>query len=250
MDLTRIVEDPSLRSKIHIFRDRCEAGSLLADMIGERDDKPIVLAIPSGGVPVGYCLSKRLGASLDIILVRKIPIPGNPEAGFGAVALDGTIVLNTILVQDLGLTQKMTKLLAEDRLKEIRIREEKFRAGRAPPDLTGREIIIVDDGLASGYTMLAAIISVKKQNPKHVTVAVPTAHDEALNLISTHVDEVYCLNVRTGPFYAVADAYKKWYDLTDGEVMKYLTETWGRECRNTPTVKGKSQYEVKNLKIQ
>ncbi|MBS7626052.1 phosphoribosyltransferase [Candidatus Bathyarchaeota archaeon] len=209
-------------------------------MIGKRDEKPIVLAIPSGGVPVGYCLSKRLEASMDIILVRKIPIPGNPEAGFGAVALDGTIVLNTILVQELGLTQKIISLLAEDRLKEIRIREEKFRAGRAPPDLRGREIILVDDGLASGYTMLAAIISVKKQNPKHVMVAVPTAHDEALNLVSTYVNEVYCLNVRTGPFYAVADAYKRWYDLNDGEIMMYLTEVWGRECQNVSNIKGKS----------
>jgi len=201
-------------------------------MIGKRDDKTIVLAIPSGGVPVGYCLSKRLEAPLEIILVRKIPIPGNPEAGFGAVALDGTIVLNTILVQELGLTKKMINLLAEDRLKEIRIRAEKFNAGRPPPDLTGKEIILVDDGLASGYTMLAAINSVKKQNPKHVTVAVPTAHDEALKLVSPHVDEVYCLNIRTGPFYAVADAYKRWYDLDDGEVRKYLTEAWRIERRN------------------
>ena len=222
-----IVEDPKLRSKTHIFKDRCEAGRLLANMIEKRPHKnSLVLAIPSGGVPVGYCMADQLKIPLDIVVVRKIPVPGNPEAGFGAVALDGTLVLNERLVDQLGLDQETIRRLAALRLREIKERLEKFRGDRKPADLYEKDLILVDDGLASGYTMLVAVRSLKKHDPRSVTVAVPTAHYEALRLVTSEADEVYCLNVRSGFLFAVADAYVDWYDLDDREVQEYLLKSW------------------------
>lgn len=223
-----IVEAPKLRSKTHIFKDRCDAGRLLASMLGKRPhEKSLVLAIPSGGVPVGHCMAEQLKIPLDIVIVRKIPVPGNPEAGFGAVALDGTLVLNERLVDELGLDRETIRRLAASRLREIEERIEKFREDRKPPDLFQKDLILVDDGLASGFTMLAAIRSLKKHDPRSVVVAVPTAHDEALNLVASEADEVFCLNVRSGFLFAVADAYVGWYDLDDREVKEYLKRAWG-----------------------
>jgi len=223
-----IVEDPKLRSKTHIFKDRCEAGRLLAGMIRKRPLKDsLLLAVPSGGVPVGYCMAEQLKIPLDIVVVRKIPVPGNPEAGFGAVALDGTLVLNERLVDELDLDQETIRRLASSRLREIGERLEKFRGDRKSPDFFQKDLILVDDGLASGYTMLVAVRSLRKHDPRSVTVAVPTAHYEALRLVASEADEVYCLNVRSGFLFAVADAYINWYDLDDREVQEYLLKAWG-----------------------
>jgi len=223
-----IVEAPKLRSKTHIFKDRCEAGRLLASMLGKRPhDNSLVLAIPSGGVPVGYCMAEQLRIPLDIVIVRKVPVPDNPEAGFGAVALDGTLVLNERLVDELGLDQETIRRLAASRLREIKERLERFRGDRKPADLFQKDLILVDDGLASGFTMLVAVRSLKKHDPRSVTVAVPTAHYEALRLVASEADEVYCLNVRSGFLFAVADAYVDWYDLDDREVQEYLLKAWG-----------------------
>jgi predicted phosphoribosyltransferase len=221
------MDDSRLRSKTHILKDRCEAGRLLAGMIGKPPHKnSLVLAIPSGGVPVGYCMAEQLKIPLDIVVVRKIPVPGNPEAGFGAVALDGTLVLNERLVDELGLDQETIRRLASVRLREIEERLEKFRGDRKPADLFQKDVILVDDGLASGYTMLVAVRSLKKHEPRSVTVAVPTAHYEALRLVASEADEVYCLNVRSGFLFAVADAYVDWYDLDDRKVQEYLLKAW------------------------
>ena len=225
----RIIDDSGLRSKTHMFKDRCEAGRLLASILRRRPhEDSLVLAIPSGGVPVGYCVAEQLKIPLDIVVVRKIPVPGNPEAGFGAVALDGTVALNERLVDELGLDQETISRLAASRLREIEERLEKFRGDRKPADLYQKDLILVDDGLASGYTMLVAVRSLKKHDPRSVTVAIPTAHSEALRLVASEADEVYCLNVRSGFLFAVADAYVDWYDLDDREVQEYLLKAWGR----------------------
>ncbi len=221
------MDDPTFRSKTQLFNDRCEAGKLLADMFKKRSPRDsIVLAIPSGGVPVGYCLSRQLKFPLDIIVVRKVPIPDNPEAGFGAIALDGTLVINKGLVEELGIDKQTIDTLAGARLAEVRERLEKFRGKKEPTKLADKNLILVDDGLASGYTMLVAIRSVRKQFPRSIMVAIPTAHDKALKLLSSEADEIYCLNIRYGPFFAVADAYKNWYDLSDEEVNEYLLKAW------------------------
>ena len=224
---SNILDQSSLRDRTHIFKDRCEAGGLLATMLAKKLlEDSVVLAIPSGGVPVGFCISRQLKIPLDIVVVRKLPIPWNPESGFGAVALDGSVVLNKQLVHELGLDEETISTLAASRLREIRERLAKFRGRREPTSLHGKEVILVDDGLASGFTMLAAIRFVKREEPREVVVAVPTGHDEALRRIFQEVDEVYCLNVRSGMSFAVADAYINWYDVGDVEVQRYLVKAW------------------------
>lgn len=220
----KLIEDTNHRNKIHIFKDRLHAGKLLAEKL-EFDMKDVMLlAIPSGGVPIGYIISNALGADLDLILVRKLQIPWNTEAGFGAISWDGEIVLNEGLIFHLGLTEDVTKKVIQETLNIINLRNKQFRDDRPFPDLEGKKAIIVDDGLASGYTMLAAIKSVRKRNPKKITVAIPTASSSSINSLINNVEEIVCLNIRSGGFFAVADAYVDWYDLSDEEVMRFLSK--------------------------
>jgi len=185
-------------------------------------ENAVLLALPAGGVPVGYEVAKQLGLTLDLAIVRKIQIPWNTEAGFGAVAWDGSVVLNEALVKELTLTPRqieesisLAKLIMSERVR-------KFRGDRSFPDIRGKAVALIDDGLASGYTMLAAIDSVRKKKPRKLVVAVPTGSTGAIQLVSSRADLVICLNVRSGPIFAVADAYEHWYDLTDEEVLQYL----------------------------
>ena len=219
----KILYEKSLTNMIYVFEDREDAGRMLAKKLKSFKGKgPIILAIPSGGLPVGYAIARELNIPMDVIIPRKIQIPYNPEAGFGAVAPDGSTILNEPLVRELGLTEAEIKFLAKQVLEEIERRNRKFRGDRPFPNLIGRTVILVDDGLASGYTMLAAIKSVKKQKPKRILAAVPTAPLSSARLVASQVDQLICLNIRRGPFFAVADAYQKWYDLDDEEVTEYI----------------------------
>jgi len=221
---SKIVEDSNLRSKRHIFKDRIHAGELLAKRLENyRSQDSLIMAVPSGGVPVAFVVAEELRKPLDVIVVRKIPIPMEPEAGFGAISYDGIMVLNESLVERLGLTKKEIDECSSQVIKDIRSRMDKFRGCRPFPDLKDRVVIIVDDGLASGYTMLAAVKSITKQPVKKTVVAVPTASTSAITLVAPHVDEIVCLNVRDNYFFAVADAYQRWYDLSDDEVQNYLS---------------------------
>ena len=174
------------------------------------------MAIPSGGVPVGRIVADRLGSAFDVMVVRKIRIPWEPEAGFGAVTWNGKAL------KMLHLTQKEIDHYISVTKEEIVRRVEKFRGDQPFPHLTGKSVILIDDGLASGFTMLAAVKSVVKLGPRWVVVAVPTASKAALNLVTPYVDELVCLNIRDEIFYAVADAYREWHDLQDEEVLTYL----------------------------
>ena len=222
----RVIEDPKLREKIHVFRDRSHAGKMLAEFIREHAqlEDAILFAIPAGGIPVAYEISKILKIPMDLLIVRKIQVPWDPEAGFGAVTWDGEAILNQELVEYLGLTSEMIEKAVEKTMEVVQARVRKFRGGKPMPDVKGRVAILVDDGLATGYTMLAAIKSLRKRNPKKIMVAVPTASINAIELISKEADETLCLNIRSGPIYAVADAYREWRDLTDEEVMEILEE--------------------------
>jgi len=223
----KVIDNESLRSRRRVFKDRSHAGELLSKKLWKyKGEDAIVLAIPAGGVPVGYTIAVDLQLPLDLIVVRKLPIPSNPEAGFGALTTDGTIVLNELVVEELGLAKEEIDMYASKRMREIHERLEKFRGERPFPDLKEKIAIIVDDGLASGYTMTAAILSVRKHEPKRIVVAVPTAHLDALKKISPHTDEIICLNIRSGFLFAVADAYVNWYDLDDSEVIDYLKKAW------------------------
>lgn len=221
--MPNLIEDRSLRDKMRVFKDRKEAGSLLAQKLsGYKDVDGIVLGIPSGGVPVAAKLAKVLGLSLDVIIVRKIQLPDNTEAGFGAVGPDGEVSLNTNLISQLHLTEEEIERQIQITVDTIKWRNELFRGGRQFPLLKDKVVIIVDDGLASGYTMLSAVDFIKRRKPEKVVVAVPTAPKETVDLILPRVDELVCLNVRSGFTFAVADAYEKWYDLEDEEVISIL----------------------------
>lgn len=219
----KLIEDQKLRNRYRVFKNRHHAGELLAEklrnLIGRES---IVLAIPSGGVPVGYEIAKRLNLPLDIIVVRKIPIPGETEAGFGALTFDGEVFLNLPLIERLGITEEQIEAQKKLVREQIERRQRVFRGSRTAQEISGREVILVDDGLASGYTMLAALSSVKKRSPRRVIVAVPTAPETAAELILPHVDILLCLNIRSAAIFAVADAYAEWYDLSEDEVLRYL----------------------------
>jgi putative phosphoribosyl transferase len=203
-----------------IFRDRSDAGKKLSEHLPQRD--AIVLAIPRGGVPVGYEVAKKLGAPLDLIMPRKLPIPSEPEAGFGAVAPDGTVVLNEGLVGYLGLSPAEIENIVGDVLKEVRRRVREYRGNKPLPDLKGKNVIVVDDGLASGYTMIAAVRAIRKERPKKIVVAVPCSPESSLERLEKEADQVVCLAVqRYGPF-AVASYYERFPDLSDDEVKGLL----------------------------
>ena len=220
----KIIEEPTYRERMFVFRDRLQAGRLLAEKLREYAGKEnvILLALPAGGVPVGYVVAKELNILMDVMVVRKVQIPWNTEAGFGAVTWDGETVLNQPLVRHLGLKREVIEESISETRRIIQERLRKFRGDKPMPDLGGKVVILVDDGLASGFTMLAAARSARRRQPKKTVVAVPTASMDAIKLLAPEVDEVVCLNIRSGPVFAVADAYKNWYDLTDEEVSKIL----------------------------
>jgi len=219
-----VIFDENLKERLHVFKDRFHAGELLAEMLKRNLslEDAILLAIPAGGIPVGYEISCRLNIPMDVVIVRKLQIPWDPEAGFGAISSDGEIVLNERLVKRLGLSQEVVEEVAEKTLRIVRDRSEKFRMVKPMLEIRGKTAILVDDGLASGYTMLAAIRSTRKRNPRKVVVAIPTASTAAIELVSREVDKILCLNIRNGPFFAVADAYREWRDLSDEEVVEIL----------------------------
>ena len=220
----KIVEDPAFRERVFVFRDRVEAGKLLAEKLREYSGKGnvILLAVPAGGVPVGYAVAKELAVPMDLAVVRKVQIPWNTEAGFGAVAWDDEIVLNAPLVEQLGLTREEIEGSISKTRRIIQERLRKFRGDKPMPHLRDKVVLLVDDGLASGFTMLAAARSARKRTPEKIIVAVPTASMGAVELLAPEVDELVCLNMRSGLSFAVADAYESWYDLTDEEVIRIL----------------------------
>lgn len=223
-----LTEESSLRDRVFVFRDRPEAAALLARKLADcgvtEDHNPIVLAVPSGGVPIASGIARALGVDFDLIIVRKVQMPGNPEAGIGAMGPEGTVILNETLIQRLGLTEEEIQCEIEKTRRVLKKREELFRGSRPFPALDGRVVIITDDGLASGYTMLSAVEFIKKRSPRTLVVAVPTAPKNTVDLVLPEVDEFVCLNVRGGFSFAVASAYENWYDLGDDEVISILNE--------------------------
>jgi predicted phosphoribosyltransferase len=227
--MAKIIEDLALRNRIFVFEDRFHAGEALAEKLEDyKGYDAYVLAIPAGGVPVGFVLSKRLELPLDVILIRKIHIPWNPEAGFGAISWDGIIAFNEPLLRSLGLTKEEVDQCIKTEKDVIKRRLKLFRGDKPFPNLTGKTAILVDDGMASGFSMLVAAKSIRQRKPKEIIVAVPTASESAIKLVKPYVNKLTCLNIRSGPIFAVADAYKVWYDLEDEDVTAIL-----KMCRLT-----------------
>ncbi|MCL7487259.1 MAG: hypothetical protein M8357_03670 [Desulfobulbaceae bacterium] len=224
--MKNIIEDPQLHNREFIFVDRSEAGSRLGRIVREKTPTDgLLLAIPSGGVPVAAAMQEHISWPLDLLLVRKVQIPWNTEAGFGAVNMDGDRIFNEPLLNSLNLTEQEVERQVDRTLQTIARRKKLFRGSRPFPDIINKNIIIVDDGLASGFTMLAAIRFARRRNPSSITVAVPTGVLDTCNRIAAEVDLLYCLNIRENYPFAVASAYDNWYDLTDQDVLDWL----GRE---------------------
>ena len=205
------------------YADRHEAGLVLAKKLAPYGSAhAVVLAIPNGGVAVALPIAREFGCSLHLIVVRKLQIPDRPEAGFGSVVSDGSVILNEPLVQRLNLSGEVIASQKQRALESIRARLALYGSKAEFPDLKERTVILVDDGLASGYTMEAAVKVVKKQKPSLVVVAVPTSSMSAYRRLSSLVDKAICPDVSRLPIFAVADAYRDWRDLEDEEVIALL----------------------------
>jgi predicted phosphoribosyltransferase len=219
-----ILDNPRLRERRFVFLDRHDAGrqlgAFLKTLPALRD--PLVLAIPAGGVPIGREVAGALGAPLSLAIVRKIRIPGTTESGFGAVTWDGQVLINEELRAALALPKAEVDRAIADTRENVNERVDRFTKGQAIPSPAGKTVILTDDGLASGFTMLAAVHSIRRKRPARIIVAVPTASAAAARLVSGQVDQLVCLNIRSSRMFAVADAYEQWYDLDDREVLEEL----------------------------
>jgi predicted phosphoribosyltransferase len=205
------------------FRNRNEAGRLLAEKLtayANRSDV-LVLALPRGGVPVASEVTRLLGAPLDVFLVRKLGVPGYEELAMGAVATSGVRVLNDQIVNGLGIPSYVIDAVAAQEQQELERRERLYRGGRPPPDVRGRTLILVDDGLATGATMRAAVMALRQLQPARIVVATPTASPEICEELRSEVDEVICA-ITPEPFLAVGHWYEDFSQTTDDEVRNLL----------------------------
>jgi putative phosphoribosyl transferase len=189
-------------------------------MYAGRDDV-VVLALPRGGVPVAYEVARALGAPLDVFTVRKLGVPGNPELAMGAIATGGVVVLDQRLIQLLGIDQSQVEQAVAAEMHELGRREATYRGSRGPPDLTGKTAILVDDGLATGSTMRAAVLAIRELNPARIVVAVPVAAEETCDAFRDVVDEIVC-GVTPRPFHAVGLWYDDFSQTSDDEVRELL----------------------------
>ena len=205
------------------FRDRVHAGRELAKMLEEfRGTPALVLAIPAGGVPVARAIATELGLPLDVAPVSKVLYPWTTESGYGAVAFDGSVWLDESRMSGHGVSATQAERAVAEARAKVERRVARLRAGRAPLALEGRTVIAVDDGIAGGATMRAAIAALGRAGAASVVVAVPTAHKNALEALSKLADATYCANIRGGVSFAVADAYAQWRDLGDDEIDALL----------------------------
>ncbi|MFO7948964.1 MAG: phosphoribosyltransferase family protein [Candidatus Fermentibacteraceae bacterium] len=214
-----------------MFRDRTEAGRRLALELEEhRSENPLVLAIPRGGVEVGIQVAEHLDAPLELLVVRKLPLPGNPEAGFGAVAEDGSTFLYPGAARRIP-RREMQRVKSRQR-EEIRRRIETLREGRPLPDISGRTVILVDDGLAMGSTMRAAIELCRNRGAARIVVGVPVSGARTASDIEDLADRLHVVEIP--PYFrAVAQVYRNWYDVSDSEVLD-LMDRW-RSGRESPS---------------
>lgn len=214
------------------FRDRNEAGDLLgrelARRMGRRDDV-IVLALPRGGVPVGERVARALDAPLDVFIVRKLGLPGHEELAMGAIASGGVRVLNREVLDSIPVSQQMIDTVAQREQRELERRESEYRGGRPPLDVREKTVIVVDDGLATGSTMRAAVAALRRMEPRRIVIAVPVAAESTCNDFRAEkiADEVVCLRTPE-PFQAVGLWYEDFSQTTDAEVQALLDRATAR----------------------
>jgi predicted phosphoribosyltransferase len=205
------------------FRDRREAGRVLAERLNAYAGRPVVLVVglPRGGVPVATEVARALGAPLDVFLVRKLGVPGQEELAMGAVATGGLGVVNTPVVEGLGIPESVLRSTAAREYAELARRERLYRGERPPPGVRGRTVIVVDDGLATGSTMLAAIKALRQLDPARIVAAVPAASAETCEVLRAEADEVICA-ITPELFEAVGKWYEDFSPTTDDEVRDLL----------------------------
>jgi putative phosphoribosyl transferase len=206
-----------------LYRDRLEAGRILATKLTAYADRKdvVVLALPRGGVPVAFEVAKALQAPLDVFVVRKLGVPGHEELAMGAIATGGMYVVNEHVVRMLAIPDSVIEEVAEREQKELERREQLYRDDLPPPDVRDRTIILVDDGLATGSTMRAAVAALRKQHPAHIVVAVPVAAPVVRDEFKAEVDEIVCASTPE-PFFGVGYWYEDFSQTSDEEVHDLL----------------------------
>jgi predicted phosphoribosyltransferase len=221
-----IIERADLRSRVHVFRDRAHAGAVLAEMLSpsfDRRPNAIVLAIPAGGVPVAAPIAQCLSLPLDLAVVSKVTLAWNTEVGYGAVAFDGGVYLNDKLVRAIRLSEAEVEAAVARTREKVARRNATLRQDRDYAAVTDSDVVLVDDGLASGYTLRAAVAALRAIGAATISIAVPTAHESSARTIAASVEAFYCPNVRAGHSYAVADAYRKWSEIDEKTVRAILS---------------------------
>jgi putative phosphoribosyl transferase len=207
------------------FKNRTEAGRKLAEKLARYADGKnlLILALPRGGVPVAFEVAKALRAPLDVFVVRKLGVPGQEELAMGAIASGGVRVFNEEIIRNLGIFEDVIARVAANEQRELERREFAYRGGRASPVIAGQTVILVDDGLATGATMRAAVNAVKVQRPERLIVAVPTGTPDTCRLIGKMVDEIVCL-ITPMPFGGVGAWFHDFSQTSDREVQQLLKE--------------------------
>jgi predicted phosphoribosyltransferase len=208
-----------------LFQDRFEAGRVLASKLSQFANRRdvVVLALPRGGVPVGFEVAKALNAPLDVFVVRKLGLPGHEELAMGAIASGGIRVLNEDLIRGLGIPQEVIDAVAAKEERELERREREYREGRPPIDVRGRTVILVDDGLATGSSMRVAALALRQRQPAKIIVAVPVASAVTCSEFESEVDKVVCA-VTPEPFLAVGQWYRDFSQTSDEEVRELLRQ--------------------------
>ncbi len=217
-----IIEDPNLRDKTRVFKDRKSAGKKLLELLtGKKVD--VLLAIPNGGLPVAVPLSKSLPISkFNLLIIKKVPLPTTAEAGFGAVTPDGRLFLNDQMLNRLDFEDQVVEKQVALAKNQIDKRIKQFDL--PPIDVKNKHVIVTDDGVASGYSMIAAANWLAEKGALEIIIAVPTAPLRSLQKFEDLVDEILCLNVRTGYRFSVAAAYENWYDVPMNEAKQILSK--------------------------
>jgi len=210
---------------IRLLRDREEAGQILAERLARfaAQSDVVVLGLPRGGVVVAYQVAKALKAPLDVFLVRKLGVPGHEELAAGAIASGGVRVLNEDVVRSIGLSESRLDEIAAREQAVLERREELYRGHSSPVELAGKQVIVVDDGLATGATMRTAVAALKRLGPARIIVAVPTAPVETCNMLSKEADEVVCA-MTPSPFFSIGEWYEEFTQVSDDEVVALLEQ--------------------------
>lgn len=214
---------PPLPGRHARFRDRREAGRLLGrELAGLAIEDPQIAALPRGGVPVGYEVAIALAAPLDIGLVRKLGAPMNPELGIGAIGEDGEAVIDPVAIDRLGIRDEELDAVIAAELRELRRRTDRYRTGNPPLDVTGRTVIVVDDGIATGVTAAAAARAIRARGAGQLILAVPVAPAGSTGALRSDFDQFVCLRPIEHPFMGVGSAYEDFAQITDDEVVDLL----------------------------